>query len=541
MKSLFSYFLFSIGCLCGWMGVAHAQNRAFSEAGDSEVEYWLTPYESKAACADLKALSNSGFTIDSSEEKMVDGTDIEFCKIDGVIPPEIQFQVNLPVHWNGRIYMHGNGGNAGMSPDHPRRWGTSINAIKQGFAVIYSNGGHDADEEPGVSFAVNNPGKVLDYGFRATQLSALAGKQIADVYYKRESDHDYFDGCSWGGHQGFAMAQRFPDLFDGILAGSPVFNFTAEHFGLRALFGALYPDWPKQADTDAVAAAILAKCDALDGLEDGVVMNPRACSFNPAVDLPNCDDSSEGDYCISDEMRKKLASIYQPVIAGNQVLAPGRPVGSEFRGYQRAASRSPEGFVMKDGWSVSLVPVSAEEVPFMLGRVQDAVNVYLYEEVDMDRSWMELDIERDWKSVKQHAQHMDETDPDLRPLRARGGKLLAYHGWGDFNINPNLTYEYFEKVHEEMGEQAANDTTRLFMVPGMFHCGGGSDVFVFDGMTPLINWVERGEAPEEIIFSGNTDYHLERKRPVCAFPAAARYVGGDPELPGSFECVLENR
>ena len=238
-------------------------------------------------------------------------------------------------------------------------------------------------------------------------------------------------------------------------------------------------------------------------------------------------------------MREKLASIYQSVVAGDETLAPGRPVSSEIKGYQQTGSRGPGEFVIRDGWSGFLAVDDPDARPFMLGRLEDAVKVYLFED-DMARSWTDFEIDRDWQAVKQNARHMDETDPDLHPLSASGGKLLAYHGWADFNINPNLTYEYFQEVHRVMGAEAADATARLFMVPGMFHCRGGSDVFEFDGMTPLINWVERGEAPEKIIFSGNADYHPHRKRPVCAFPAAAAYVGGDPDKPESFVCTSGN-
>jgi hypothetical protein len=531
---MFRYSSIAFISLCVWMGAVQAQNHAFSDADNSHVKYWLTPYESQGACVAIQGLSNSEFTINNTEDRTVNGTDIKFCKVDGLIPQEIQFQVNLPSKWNGRIYMHGNGGNGGMSPDHPRRWNLSLNALKQGFAVIYSNGGHDAEKEPGISFAENNYDKELDHAHRATQLARVAGKKIAGEYYQRESDYDYFDGCSWGGGEAFAMAQRFPELFDGILAGSPVFNFTGIHFGLRKLLGEVAPDWPGQKDTDVIASAVLKKCDGLDGLEDGVILDPGVCEFDPVVDLPECVSTEEG-HCISDEMREKLASVYQPVVVGKKTLALGRPVSSEIKGYQQARSGGPGAFAIRDGWSGSFSVNGPDARPFMLGRLQDAVKVFLFED-DMTRSWLDFDLERDWQAVIKNAQHLDDTNPDLRALQANGSKLLAYHGWADFNINPNLTYEYFEEVHREMGPEAANETARLFMVPGMFHCGGGSDVFEFDGMTPLINWVERGEAPGKIIFSGNANFHPDRKRPVCAFPSTAHYTGGDIDRPSSFEC-----
>ncbi len=515
---------------------ALAQQQAFSNPEAGPIEYWRTPFAAESACSGLLALSGPDFTLLTAVEQTIDGVAVEFCKVDGIIPPEIRFQVDMPLAWNGRLYMHGNGGAGGRPADDPLRWGFTVNALRHGFAVVYSNAGHDAVEEPGLSFAYRNPVKKLDWAFRATQLSAAAAKEILAAFYRRQSDYEYFDGCSWGGHQGFAMAQRFPDLFDGIVVGAPVFNYTGVHFNHRQVYGAFHPDWPRQHETDALAEAILTKCDALDGLTDGVVQNPRMCEFDPVADVPSCDSGHDAGQCMASERREAFASIYRPVVAATgETLAPGRPVSAEIKGYAPVTVAGGQ-FAIKDGWAGTLTAAAGEE-PFLLSRLAGAVTVFLFAPDDLERSWLDFDIDRDWQSVLAQAAYLNETNPDLRPFREAGGKMIVYHGWADYNINPNLTYEYFQAVHEVMGRPAADDTTRLFMAPGMYHCWGGHDVFEFDGMTPLINWVEGGDAPERIVFSGNENFNPGRERPVCAFPNAARFRGGDPDRPESFECA----
>ncbi len=288
-----------------------------------------------------------------------------------------------------------------------------------------------------------------------------------------------------------------------------------------------------QAETDALAEAVLAKCDAIDGIEDGVVQDPRLCEFDPTKDLPDCSTDSGGQ-CITPARREAFASIYRPVVAGDRVLAPGRPVSGEIAGYA-PNSRRPGEYRIRDAWAGTLT-AGPGGMPIILGRLVDAVKVYIFAPDDPDRSWLDFDIERDWESVMKQADWLDETNPDLEAFRDAGGKMIVYHGWGDYNINPNLTYEYFDDMHDVMGRAAADDTARLFMVPGMYHCRGGHDVFEFDGMTPLIDWVERGEAPDALLMSGNENFNPGRERPVCAFPKTARYQGGDPDDPDSFVC-----
>ena len=219
------------------------------------------------------------------------------------------------------------------------------------------------------------------------------------------------------------------------------------------------------------------------------------------------------------------------MIAGGKTLSPGHPVSGEINGYLLGTPGNPGRI------GNQLTATTAAGEPFIFFRFEEAVQAMFFKNDDLERSWQDFDLDRDWQAAKAQAAHFDDTNPDLGPLRASGGKLLVYHGWADFNVNPNLTYEYFEDVHRVMGTRAADETARLFMVPGMYHCRGGQDVFEFDGMTPLIHWVERDEAPDQLIFSGNADFNPDRQRPVCAFPKTAVYRGGNPDRPDSFECA----
>ena len=512
---------------------------AFSEVESSAIDYSERRYESRVSCASLKSLSNYEFSVASARENTEAETAERYCHVTGLIAPRVQFDLYLPLDWNGRTYMHGNGGYAGRPADNPRRFATSMRAVRQGFAAIYSDGGYDQRNisAPGV---FEDPMAQLNWAYRATQLSAAAGHAITAHFYQTASDFDYFDGCSWGGHQGFAMAQDFPELFDGILAGSPVFDFTGMHFGARRLAEIL-----DEADLDKTKISILADavhetCDALDGLTDRSVAHPPMCDFNPVRDARVCSDG--GENCLSEKDAELLAEIYQPTIVGGQQVFPGWPVGGEFDGVTVPTPPGSAPVNHRSGWysilTESVAPNGRVRPPVVIARNVDAFRYFLFPEIDPSRHWSDVDLERDREVIQQTGAFLDADNPDLSGLAASGGKLLAYHGWADINVNPRRTYEYFGEIHEALGEEVAHDTARLFMPPGMFHCRGGSDLNEFDGMTALINWVEGGDAPDAITVRGNEAFRKDETEIVCAYPKYARYTGnGDPGKAASYQCV----
>ena len=244
------------------------------------------------SCAALAERTINEYTILSATRLEAAGDIPVRCRVLGVLPPEIVFEVVLPADWNGRILMRGNGGYAGTSPNVPSRVRGSERTVANGFVSVYTNTGHDRTAEPLGTFAFNNRQKEIDYSFRAVRLTIQTAKELVGIYYGQPPNYTYWTGCSTGGRQGLMAAQRFPKDFDGILVGAPVLDFTGTQ-----IWGA----WNAMALADApltlsqmegVAKAVYAKCDGLDGLEDGLLEDPRACDFDPERDLPRCNSAA---------------------------------------------------------------------------------------------------------------------------------------------------------------------------------------------------------------------------------------------------------
>jgi hypothetical protein len=257
----------------------------------SQFKDWLAPVDDvratpKLSCHELRSRTGYEFSVITAEPLPAAGDVPEHCSISGQILPEVRFQVDLPASWNKRLYMFGNGGFAGEQLDSPSRIATRASALKRGFAVASTNTGHDAVTEPLASFAADRQ-KLLDYAFRSLHVTAMTAKRIAQDYYGIPPARSYFDGCSTGGRQGLILSQRFPDDFDGIVVGAPVLNFTGTMVSyvstLRALAAAPIPE----AKLALLADRIYQQCDATDGLKDGLIDDPRKCSFTPSRDLRN--------------------------------------------------------------------------------------------------------------------------------------------------------------------------------------------------------------------------------------------------------------
>ncbi|MCA0301917.1 MAG: tannase/feruloyl esterase family alpha/beta hydrolase, partial [Proteobacteria bacterium] len=267
---------------------AGAQNAAnFSEAARSPVRYAIASTQAAMACAAVPSLATAETTIVSA--RLVPAADgvPEHCRVSGLIQPEIRFEVNLPSSWNRRFYMHGNGGYAGEAPDSGPRPAIRANALKQGFATAQTNTGHDATAEPLATFAMSYQ-KRVDYAFRGVHLASVEAKRIIAAYYQRAASFSYFDGCSTGGRQALISAQRFPQDFDGIVAGAPVLNFV-DTVTQSLWNGLVLTETPVPlAKMKLVADAAYARCDARDGLKDGVIDDPRRCDFDPARDVAQC-------------------------------------------------------------------------------------------------------------------------------------------------------------------------------------------------------------------------------------------------------------
>jgi feruloyl esterase len=426
--------------------------------------------------------------------------------------------------------MFGNGGWAGESFETPGRAENRSRGLRAGFVTAATDTGHSAASEPGASFALSRQ-KLLDFGFRSLHVTAEAAKLLARTYYGAGPTKSYYDGCSQGGRQGLILAQRFPNDFDGIIAGAPVLNYTgtqvARAYWMQGLAANPFP-----AEKLALLAnRVYDQCDAKDGLKDGLIDDPRRCDFKPARDLPRCAEGTDQTDCFTASQIAVLDRIYGDVMSDGKRYFPGWPVGAEIAG--------PNG---QSGWIGQ--EINGPNGPGAWTSYGQGFLRFMAPgakagsaESDPNSIFSQFDIDRDPPRMQELRQIFDATDTDLSAFQRRGGKLVMYFGWADPQLNPRMGVEYYEQVMDKMGTSTA-DFFRLFMVPGMFHCGGGVGTSVFDVATPLVNWVESSTPPDRIEASRVVTGKVVRTRPLCDYPLVARYRGsGSVDEAANFSCV----
>ncbi len=441
------------------------------------------------------------------------------CRVTGVLAPEIAFEVSLPAHWNGRFYMIGNGGHAGESLEDPMRVAQRNAALQAGFAFAQTNTGHDARQEPGASFVMSNPAKAIDYAYRAVNLTAVTAKAITQAYYGAEIARSYWNSCSNGGRQGLVEAQRYPQDFDGILANSPWVDQTGYTIGAL---------WNQQAiDTTPLSAAklamvgqaVMAKCDARDGLKDGQIDDPRLCTLDVKTDLPICAAGTDNDMCLTAAQSATLLKIYGGPVSHGQQIFPGYMLGSEV------------------GWMNWIVPAQPGRKSADFNLAEGTMRYLVHTPPQPDYDYRRFDFDRDPHQLDAWGQLVNATDADLSRFRNRGGKLIMTYGWADPVLQPMVGVNYYERAVEKNGPDTPQ-FFRLFMVPGMGHCGGGVATDRFDAVTALVDWVEKGKAPDVIRAARVVKDQEVRSRPLCAYPQVARYSGhGSIDEAANFRCV----
>ncbi|NGY03311.1 tannase/feruloyl esterase family alpha/beta hydrolase [Solimonas terrae] len=463
------------------------------------------------------------------------------CRVELEITPvpdsTIRADVWLPAKaWNGKLQGIGNGGFAGSIDKLSLRY-----ALQQGYAAAATDTGHEANDRDG-RWALGHPEKIRDYGDRAIHETALHAKELITAYYGRQPEHAYFGSCSNGGREGLMEAQRYPDDYDGILAGAPAMLPTVQlpawAWTQQQLQkpGAYIPSgkWP------AIAAATLAACDTLDGVKDGVIDDPRRCHFDPAA--LQC-KGPETDSCLTTPQQRALRAIYSGPDERHHGFMPGGELG-------------------KKGGAAEWFSGDKPHKSIEYGYAQDFYRYLVYD----DPRWSldSFDIKRDEAAMydRLHAA-LDADDPDLTRFAAHGGKLILFHGWNDPALQPQITIDYYENLRARMGGAKTDDFVRLYMVPGLQHCIGGPGPNVFGGLPPgghadprhnisaaLEAWVEQAREPGPIIAT-KYDSDLKpllapekakaiRSRPLCPYPQAARWNGNSsPDDASSFSCALE--
>jgi feruloyl esterase len=486
---------------------------------------------SAKTCSDL-ASTKFGADVKIESAKMVPAAANvpEHCDVRGVIWPESKFVVKLPTSWNNRFQMVGNGGWAGTIT-----MAAVDTAVRAGYASTSTDTGHDAQKEPGAIFAYpsdTNPNaarKVIDHGYLSTHETALLAKKMIRAYYGTDPQYSYWVGCSTGGRQGLMEAQRYPEDFDGYVIGAPVLNLSG--LQMKAIWNWIAvgpgPGEIKPEKFPALADAVYNKCDALDGLKDGLIENPLKCSFDPAKDLKKCAAGKDEPSCFTDPQIAALKKVYEgPRNSAGKQLFPGFVPGGEV-----LASGGRGGTPPKSGWDGSLSNSFDLGNTFMKFMAFDPAPGPKWD-------YHSYDFDKDPERVNAVSLRINATIPDLTAVKMRGGKIVHYHGWADPGVTARMSVEYYEAAMKTMGEKETKDFYCFFPVPGMFHCGGGPGCGNADWLTAVVNWVEKGTAPEMIVGGHVEGGQTTRTRPICAYPMVARYKGsGSIDAAENFNCV----
>jgi hypothetical protein len=461
-----------------------------------------------------------------------------FCRVVVMAAPtsdsEIKIEVWLPsVGWNGKLQGIGNGGFAGLIDYMQLGW-----AVSKGYAATATNTGHEGTPID-AAWALGHPEKVVDFGHRGIHEMTRVAKAAVHGFYGKTPQHAYFAGCSDGGREALMEAQRYPTDYDGILAGAPANSWvpllTAAVWDAQALT-LDHASFIPQAKIPLIADAVVEACDGLDGVHDGILNDPRQCHFDPSK--IQCKSGENTEKCLTAPQAAALKKIYAgPHDSHGHAVFPGYLPGAE----------NGEG-----GWGLWIVgpePTKSLTAFFGMGFFSDMV----YEDPSWD--YRTFTLEAGLKAAREKtASALNATETDLKAFKARGGKLIMYHGWNDPAIPALSTVEYYDGVVAKMGRSTTDSFVRLYMVPGMQHCdnGPGADSFgqvgqlVFNDPqhsvdAALEQWVEKRTAPSTIIAAKYTSAdrnHPKMTRPLCAYPEVAKYKGsGDTYDAANFVCA----
>lgn len=504
----------------------------FADAARSPTGYANGTLQPTLACSGLASLALRDVIRLTAEAVPATGGVPAFCKVDGTIAPEITFQVNLPVTWNGRFYMIGNGGHAGQQPNDPFNVPTRNQALAASFVMASTDTGHDASKEPGASFVMSNPQKAIDYAYRAVHLTAVTAKAIANAYYGQPVQYAYWNSCSNGGRQGLLEAQRYPEDFDGIIANAPWVSQTGFTIGALWTQRALATVQLTPGKLALLAQNVMAKCDAIDGLADGLIDDPRQCAVDVRNDVPQCAAGVDTDACLTEPQALAIQKVYDgPRDSNGRQLFPGFMPGSE------QLVPGPNGTV-SSSWLGMLVPTAANARPGVFNLADDTMRYLVFQPPQPEWDYNSFDFDHDPELLDRWSRLADATDISLREFRARGGKLLMTYGWADQVLQPLMGVDYYEQAVTANGPDGT-DFMRLFMVPGMPHCAGGLGPDQHDPVTAIIDWVETGTAPALLTARKVVDGATTRSRPLCPYPQVARYTGeGSSDEAANFTCAV---
>jgi len=435
-----------------------------------------------------------------------------FCRVAATLKPssdsDIKIEVWLPASgWNGKFQAVGNGGWAGTI-EYP----AMARALQNGYATSSTDTGHSGGS---ASFALGHHEKLIDYAYRSEHEMTVAAKAMVNAFYGSAPKLSYFNGCSTGGRQALVEATRFPNDFDGIIAGAaanPKTHLDAWRIWMGQAMMKDTSSFIPLSKHPMIHQAVLAQCDALDGLKDGLIQDPTTCHFDPKVLQCKGADAAS---CLTAPQVEAARVVMSPVKnrQTGALIFPGFEPGNEL------------------GWSRMLGG------PDPYGTAVDEFKFIVFSDPNWD--WRTFDLERDTAKADDVSRGtLSALDSNLTAFAGHGGKLLMYHGWADQDIAPQASINFYKSTIGATKPPAQSpEWVRLFMVPGMQHCGGGEGPNTFDMVAPLDAWVEQGKAPAQVLASHSTDGKVDRTRPLCPYPQVAAYKGtGSTDQAANFVC-----
>lgn len=515
----------------------------------------LSAFAQDDSCQRLGSVQLPSLRAVSAQMVAADAGTRSYCKFVGIIEKEITVEVDMPLvsEWNGKFLMGGSGGFLGNLQN-----GIKPAALLKGYATAVTDTGHSIPKDGGGSWAYRNPERVVNFGHRGTHLAAENAKLVIREYYRRPAARSYFFGSSGSGRQAMMEAQRYPQDFEGIVAACPAFSWTQLNvFATGWTQQNMYPTLQAQYDFKPVVppqkvpildAAVYDKCDAVDGLKDGIITNPLACKFDPKVDLPRCKDSQDSADCFTPDQIDVIARIHDGPSNSHGRLWPGWAYGGEAIPGMWTAPAGRTAYVI--GSLKSSDPYSSRH--YLL--TNETLRYLIFNDPDYDLH--SFNFETDAAATQIASAQVDANNPDLSGFNRRGGKLIMSVGWSDWAVDDLGVKGYYDEAIKQNGGQVRlAKFARLFMLPGVGHCFATDPKrktpSTVDLLGALEKWVEQGQAPDHIIAShvvGETGSGpralsmpiaatVDRTRPICAYPGSATYLGhGSIDDARNFTC-----
>jgi feruloyl esterase len=473
-------------------------------------------------CEQLKDIRLPDVTILKTELLMKDtanGITVPFCRLTGRISKEINFELILPQQWNGRFLMSGGGGFVGEIQNHLR------NRTNDGYASAGTDTGHQGS---GISaeWALDNMERQLNFGRLAIHRTAVVSKSLIHSYYCADPSYSYFSGCSRGGGQAMVEAQFYPEDFDGFVTGAPAFSWPAIGAKFIQVSQKNYPN-PNDLSKPVInndnlkllQENVLRQCDNLDGLSDKIINDPRNCNIDFSK-LPLCPDNKAGSTCFTQEQLAAIKSVYSPVLVDQKMIYPGFPFGLE-------------GEVGSwDAWISGTSPY-LQKTPSLHYMFSTGMFKYL---VYNDPSWdySQYDFQNFFEETRYASSYLDATQTDYTEFKKLKRKMIMYHGWNDPALSALATIDHYEEAMQK--DKDLQSSIRLFLLPGVLHCGGGTGPDNIDWIQQIRNWVENNQAPDRLVMSKMEKGKAVMTRPVYPYPKVAIYNGsGDPNQEKNFK------